>query len=497
MKARSCRFCLVVGTFLWISTSSVQAAGAAFEAPAPPRLEWVPAADTKVQLEVAERLRGEFVDWFGDPLVGTTFADRDSRYDFLGHKLQVSARLTVPGIEMFLQGQNTVVSNLPRNGVGVGSVYFANTPDRTQATVFVRQGWLRWESNGVSAVIGRQLYRDAAQALARDASLRWIQEMRWSQRLIGPFDYTHAGRGFDGAAFGYLREPWELSAFAFVPTFGGFETDAMRNIPEIRLAGLSLNRRDGAELLPHTLARVFWTIYEDERALVVPDARPLPERQRHVGSMLRIHTVGGAAAHVVELPSGKADVMAFVYGQAGEWQNLDHRAWAYGVEAGHRWPQVWGAPWLRGGVNVGSGDPNRNDGTHETFFQMLPTAWQYAMFPFFNMMNNQDVFLQAVLVPASWCNLRFDWHWLRVQQGQDLVYSGGGATSDSFFGYAGVPANGAKELAHLVQAYLTLKLHPNAALNLLYAHAFGQTILARQFSAKHGNYGFVETVLSF
>lgn len=497
MTGRWVRFPWVLGLLLCSGLASGPASGGAGGSPPVPGLSWNLGADTTLRLEVAERLRGEFVDWFGDPLVGSTFTDRQSRYDFLGHRLQVGARLNLPGVEGFLQGQNTVLTGLPRNGVGVGSVYFANTPEQTQATVFVRQGWVRWAGEQISVTIGRQLFRDAAQTLARDPALRWIQEVRWSQRLIGPFDYTHGGRSFDGATFGYVRDPWDLSAFAFVPTFGGFETDGLHNIPEIRVAGLSLQRRDGTGLLPHTLARAFWTIFEDERALEATDSRPLAERQRTVGSMLRIHTVGAAAAQVLELPSGKLDATVFLYGQAGDWQNLDHRAWAYGVEAGHRWTHRWAEPWLRVGVNVGSGDPDQNDRTHETFFQMLPTAWQYAMFPFYNMMNNRDVFVQGLLSPTSWCSLRLDWHWLRAQQRRDLVYSGGGATRDSVFGYAGVPSNGEKELAHLVHAYLTLKPHPKASVNLLYAHAFGQAILARQFSSRHGNYGFIETVIGF
>lgn len=475
----------------------VEAAGELLDTASLSPLEWSGPGESKIRVSLAERLRGEFVDWFGDPRIAGTIVERESRYDFLGHKLQVGASWSGPTFDVFAQVQNTVLDGLPRNGVGVGSVYFANTPDRTQATVFLRQGWARLRQGPFSVSLGRQLYRDAAQGLASDPSLRWIQEMRWSQRLIGPFDYTHTGRSFDGAALALEEQNWALSGFAFLPTFGGFETDAMRNIPEIRVAGLNANWLGFGSPLPPSVARVFWTFYEDERDLVTADNRPLATRQQTAGKSLQIHTIGGNAASVFSAGDGKLDVMAFFYGQVGDWQDLDHRAWAYGVEAGYRWPQFWASPWLRAGINAGSGDDDPRDHTHGTFFQMLPTAWQYAMFPFFNMMNTEDVFVQGILSPTSWCNLRLDWHWLRASDRHDLIYSGGGATSDTFFGYAGTTTGGEKELAHLVQVYGSLRVHANASVNFFYGHAFGQAILAQQYSARNGDYGFVETQLSF
>ncbi|HSP98058.1 MAG TPA: alginate export family protein, partial [Candidatus Dormibacteraeota bacterium] len=55
---------------------------------------------------------------------------------------------------------------------------------------------------------------------------------------------------------------------------------------------------------------------------------------------------------------GRADL-----GQLGDYQNLDQRAWAYGVEAGYRLVDTWAKPWMRLGINSGSGDTNLNDGT--------------------------------------------------------------------------------------------------------------------------------------
>jgi hypothetical protein len=53
--------------------------------------------------------------------------------------------------------------------------------------------------------------------------------------LIGPFDYTHVGRSFDGGRVGYDTDLLNVTGFGFVPTFGGYEIDANRQL-DITLA---------------------------------------------------------------------------------------------------------------------------------------------------------------------------------------------------------------------------------------------------------------------
>ncbi len=153
---------------------------------------------------------------------------------------------------------------------------------------------------------------------------------------------------------------------------------------------------------------------------------------------------------------------------------------------------------MRVGLNSGSGDPDPDDGDHETFFQMLPTAWLYAQFPFYNMMNNQDVFVQWIVAPHPKVDVRLDFHWLRVNESQDLVYAYGGATNDTVFGYVGTPIPGGfEDLAYLTHLMVSVKPFNHLAFNFFYAHAFGQDIINAQFDGKQGDYGFVEAIISF
>jgi len=473
-------------------------------APAPPPLPLAIAPlsvqgpyDSTIRLEVYDRLRGEFVDWFATPNPGPT---SKFRYNFVGNKLQIGLRVTRDPWEAFAQFQDTSLGNVPANAVGIGSTYYLNTMASTQNGAFLRQGYAATKrlfgQEGIFLKGGRQLYSDALEAPVKNKDLRWLQVNRFSQRLLGPFDYTHVGRSFDGGQVGYGSPKINLTAFGFIPTYGGFEVDAMREL-DIDVAGVSLSLPDSPEL-GTTFGRLFWIYYDDFRDVLFVDNRPLAARQATQGKPAKLHTIGANFAHLFEgAGPGFVDTVAYGYGQFGDYQTLDQSAWAYGVEAGYRWNEGWGRPWMRLGINSASGDPDPTDDKHQTFFQMLPTAWLYAQFPFYNMMNNQDVFVQAILEPHRQVSLRLDFHWLRVNSSQDLAYFGGGATKNDFFGFGGVPAKGRYELAYLVHGMLTVQPTAFLTVNAFYGHAFGQGVINANFTGRQGNYGFLEGIVAF
>ena len=119
----------------------------------------------------------------------------------------------------------------------------------------------------------------------------------------------------------------------------------------------------------------------------------------------------------------KADVLLWGGLQTGAWGNQDHRAYGFAAEAGYQLKNVKWQPWLRAGYWRGSGDDDPADGDHKTFFQVLPTPRQYARFPFYNLMNNEDIFAQLILKPTSKLTLRTEAHRLRLSDSADLWYS--------------------------------------------------------------------------
>ncbi len=470
------------------------------KAPEPWRAEISGPFDSKIRLEMYERVRGDFADWFGNPIINGTVVLKEFRYNFVGNKFQLGLRFQRDPVEIFAQFQDSFVGGLPPNGVGLGAVYFANNLSESANGAFLRQGWAKLNHllgiDGLYLTGGRQLYTDAAQGPASHKNLRWIQDYRLAQRLIGPWDWTHTGRSFDGGSLGYLTDDIAAVGFAFRPTFGGFDVGGMPEISDITVAGTSFNLRD-SKAIGNTIGQLFWYYYTDDRDIVFLDNRPLAVREQARGQGSKIHTIGAWAAHVEEIGPGLADGMVYWFGQFGDWQELDHGAWAYGAEAGYQFPKLWGSPWIRAGINSGSGDPDPFDGDHETFFQLLPTVWLYAQFPFYNMMNNQDVFVQGILAPHPKVNVRLDFHWLKVNESEDFLYSGSGATNDTFFGYLGTPTGGFDDLAYVTHFMVGVKPFNYLALNFFYAHAFGQDIINANFDGKQGSYGYVEAIVSF
>jgi hypothetical protein len=314
---------------------------------------------------------------------------------------------------------------------------------------------------------------------------------RIAERLLGPFDFTHVTRSFDGGRVAYDRPYWNATALAVHPTHGGFEVSANREIDAISVAGLALTAKR-APGLPPLDARLFYLYYQDDRhGTVKVDDRPLAARVADRDA-IAVHTVGAHAVTAIDAGPGIVDLLAWGAGQLGEWGRLDHEAWAWAAEAGYQLPRLPAAPWLRVGWDRSSGDDDPRDGRHGTFFQLLPTARIYAQLPFYDLMNSSDVFTELVLRPHRRVTLRTDWHWLRLTEGRDLWYSGGGATNDDFFGYAGSPAGGHRDLAHVADLSATIEVLDQLVLGAYYGHAFGGGVVGQTFAGRDADYGFIE-----
>jgi hypothetical protein len=454
---------------------------------------------SSVTLSASNRLRGEFADWFD-----AGGAAPNSDYSFLGNRTQVGVLGKWRMFSGFLQYQHTILNDIPQKAPGIGGTYRANTKSDFQEAGWLRQGWLQGEGvQGdwkLTAQGGRVRYQDGLESVSKQPLLEWIRKNRIGERLVGPFDFTHVGRSFDGGRV-TLENPFALvSGFYFLPTSGGFEISGGRHMG-IDLGGVSLMKKDSPALLPGMEARLFYIHYRDHRPddgdVVVLDNRPLPARQAdHRG--IEVETIGGEVVYTRALGPGYVEGLAWSAGQLGEWQSLDQKSWAYALEAGYRFADVPTTPWLRAGIFRSSGDDDPSDDDHGTFFQLLPTSRIYAYSPFYNLMNNQDVMAQLIAKPLGKLTTRLDFHWLRVTEGRDLLYFGGGATKRDFFGYGGTPAGGAHETAYVVELTLTYTVSRNVELHTYCGHAFGQHVVSKGFPRDDDlTYGFLEGTLTF
>jgi len=128
---------------------------------------------------------------------------------------------------------------------------------------------------------------------------------------------------------------------------------------------------------------------------------------------------------------------------------------------------------------------------------MIPTARLYALSPFYNMMNNQDMFLQGIVRPLPGLSAAASGHWLRATESADQWYAGGGATSSTFFGYSGIASQGRHELSYLTDLELTYTFNKHLSVYTYYGHAFGQGIVSANFVGDSADYGYLETTVSF
>ncbi len=465
----------------------------------------------QITLTLSERVRGEFVDWFEPPANKASAGVQ--RYDFLGNQFRVGAKVNAPHTLLTLELQHTELVNLPgdaslaapQGNLGPGAIYFANTHERDQGEFFLKQANMTLHDlpglDGGSATFGRFEYSDGLETVPGDAALAWLKRARIAERLVGPFGYTHVTRSFDGARAAYDTPDFNLTAMGTRPTQGGFEVSANREL-DVYLAGLAATLKQLPGLPPFD-ARLFYLYYEDQRdeALKTDNRSTVKSEdvlRRSDHRAIAIHTWGAHSITVVDAGPGKVDGLLWGAVQTGDWGQLAHQGWAYAVEAGYQFPQLFAAPWIRAGYDRSSGDHNPNDHTHETFFQIIPTARIYAQFPFYNMMNSEDLFAQLILKPHSRVTVRTDCHWLRLTESKDLWYSGGGATSNQFFGFAGIPSNGRRDLSYLADVSLTISILKQLSAYAYYGRAFGQAVVKGTFpGGETANYGYIELTFKY
>ncbi len=442
------------------------------------------------------RVRAESIGYFGPP-ADVTPPDA-ARYTFVGTQLRAGIRATFSHAQAVVELQDTRLAGLPVDAslgsplgnLGPGAIYFAHARERAIGSTFVKQAFLTLRHSGLAATVGRFEYGDGLETVPSPSTLAWLKRNRLGERLIGPFGYTHVTRSFDGARLAYDRPRWNVTATATRPTRGGYEVRANGGLSDVRLAGAALTIKGVGEYMPSDV-RLFHLYYKDDRGLLKVDNRPLAIRNRD-RDPVRVHTFGGHLATSAAAGPGTLDGLVWLVGQRGEWGETAHSAWAYALEGGFQWLRIPASPWLRGGINRSSGDDTPADRRHETFFQVIPTPRIYAQFPFYNLMNSDDRFVQLILRPHQRVTVRSDFHRLRLTEAADLWYSGGGATSQQVFGFAGTPSGGRHSLARVIDASTTISLTAKVTISGYYARASGGPVVATTFPRRRARFGYVE-----
>jgi Alginate export len=433
------------------------------------------------------RLRLESWDWFDSQ-------PADGSYTFGAALLRLSLSQQNDTLDWQVEGEFPWLINLPDNAIavapqgqlGFGASYFAANGTQ-DASAILKQAFVRFKKLGgdkaSSLRVGRFEFADGAEVTPKDQTLATLKRDSIAHRLIGPFGFTHIGRSFDGVQYVRNTPGSNFTLLCARVTEGAFQLNANREM-DVDFYYAAFTKPLPGKARQSEL-RAFALHYHDGRGAVKTDNRPLAVRSADAENV-RLTTVGGHFVSAVKAGTGTADFLLWGAGQIGSWGKLDHRAGAVAAEAGYKFP-VKTNPWIRAGYYRSTGDGDPGDGNHTTFFQVLPTARVYARFPFYNLMNNEDMFAQFRLKPIDRVALRADVHHLRLSNARDLWYVGGGAFQDKTFGYAGRPSGGKRSLGTMFDVSADINLSQTTVLTFYASGVRGSVVQSFTYPAGGNN----------
>jgi hypothetical protein len=326
--------------------------------------------------------------------------------------------------------------------------------------------------------------------------LAWLVRQRIASRLIGNSDWTGVGRSFDGIHFSEdLTEYTNLTFMGGRATQGVWQTNGMAEMDVDVLYGAY--SREFPTTHTASELRVFGMGYHDGRGLQKIDNRPAAAQQAD-RSNIRIGTFGLNYALVASLPYvGKWDLLVWGAQQIGHWGVLNHWANSGTFELGWRPPVPKIHPWLRAGAFFASGDSNPNDNRHTTFFQPLPSEYQFARLPFYTLQNTEDYTGQVILQPTHKLLLRSEIHKVKLHSANDLWYLGTGAFQSRSFGYIALPDNNHRGLGNYVDFSANYQATGHVALQYYIGAMSGKAAETARLTGRKGGFTYLEIAYRF
>ena len=436
----------------------------------------------------------------------------DGAYSFVGTTLRLGISRQTKHEEMLFELSAPGLFNLPtqanatvpQGALGQGANYRNENGGRV-AGAFLKQGYFRFKGlTGAtdSLKLGRFEFSDGAETVSTsgDVTLSWLKQNRVAQRLIGPFNFTHIGRAFDGVQFGNATPTRNSSIFAGFPTRGVFSLNGGDTLLQVRFAYAQTTVPIATKSAPGEY-RLFGIYYDDSRSKTTKtDNRPLAARQADRDT-IKLLTGGGHYLRNFALGKGggKLDTLLWGAGQFGTWGKLHHAAYAYDAEVGYQPKNAPANLWLRAGFYYASGDGSKANGSnnHNTFFPILPTPRLYARYPFYSETNLQDAFVQAIIKPSAQWTLRADYHNLSLANASDLWYSGGGAYDNASFGYAGKPSGGFTSLANLFDLSVDYVASKSLTVSGYLAYAMGGSVVKTNYKSGDSVFAYLEATYKF
>ncbi len=436
------------------------------------------------------RLRQEAWDWF-KPATG----NYQNAYTFSAAQLRYGATRATKSSEAKVELQSTQLLGLPTRAaapaplgaLGLGAIYKAANANQT-GSLFLKQAY--YLDKKLSLKLGRFEFAEGTETIPENPSLAWVKKQRISERLIGPFGWTHVGRSLDGLQYSKTsKSGTNLTGVIAYPTAGVFDLDGGNTLTNVQVAYAAATKSTKTED-----KRLFGIAYEDtRRGITKAENSTTPET-----GALKIYTLGGHYLTTKTTKSGAWDFLGWAALQGGDWGNKTQNAHAYSLEAGYKPKKApWGA-WYRLGYDVTSGDSNPSDSTHGTFYPMLNTPRIYARTPFYTESNTKDLFLQVMAKPNPKLALRADYHSVSLASGKDLWYVAGGPfQSKPAFGLVGRKTNGSTALGDLIDVSGDYTLSKSATATLYVGQMLGKSVVQGIYGDKNGLMAYGELLYKF
>lgn len=422
--------------------------------------------------------RVESWDWYGVSGDAYGYGFQRTRIRLAGEQGNFRIRIEPQYVAMW--GLPAEASPGKRGPSGMGALYYLHNGEEDPASIGFHQAVveLRGLPLGGRIEVGRMTYASGLEHLRQEDGIKFntLKDMRLGDRLISSFEWSAFARAFDGVRVeGSLPGDMKVTASWLYPTQGGWEKDFNERIEALRIGALVVTAPKG-RLLENTEAAAFLVSYRDERRC---SQRVDNTMTGTVEADIDMVALGGHMLGIRKRGNLQWDYLLWGVYERGDWYELEQSAYAIALETGAQWMEAAMKPWLRIGYFRGSGDDDATDGTHGTFFQLIPGTRKYQLFPYYDLQNNESFYAHLILAPAKNLKLRLDYALNRMTEQADLWYMGTGATQEcgNIFGYIGRPTGGNNSLSQEASLMIHYQHSASLSLNAFIAHAWGGDVI--------------------
>jgi hypothetical protein len=430
-------------------------------------------------------------------------------YAFVGSRSTLGARYSGPRWGLRGAIQYVRLENLPAGAIGpgllgTGGAYFFQAGGTFSYQFYLRSLSLVFTDTDRGAWIeaGRFSRAAAEEPASGDETIGALTRAHLTGRLLGDMEWSMYQRAWDGVRGGVVGDGWLATITAAMPTQGTYEESANLTMDQVRVAAVEV-RVDPDTPVPHTSLGAFAYLYDDRRRIAARPDNQLPPPSGRVATPtradVRIGTAGASAIGAYPHRGGRWDALAWVAAQTGDWYGQRHRGLALAGQAGHQWTRARGRPWLRVGVDYASGDADALDGSHGTFFPMLPSGNQQARSNTYALMNVIDTWVETRVTPARAVDALAAVHRVGLARRADWWYAGSGATerTGNYFGFHARNNAGGRSLGTVIEGEVAWRATRWWTLRGYAGRIAGGEVVRNRFAGHRLFTAWLESVVSF